>query len=147
MKLDAVIAIASKVPRVTVGTRWGKRTWLVGDRGFVWERPLSKADLERYGDETPPSGDIVGIVVENLDAKEAILSMDLPGFFTIPHFNGHAAVLVELRRARATADVRMAIQAAWTAVAAKPPLKKKAAKPKKPTRKPAARPRARATRR
>lgn len=146
MKLDAVIAIASKLPRVTVGTRWGKRTWLVGDRGFVWERPLSKADLERYGDETPPSGDIVGIVVENLDAKEAILSMDLPGFFTIPHFNGYAAVLVELRRAR-TADVRMAIQAAWTAVAAKPPLKKKAAKPKKPTRKPAARPRARATRR
>lgn len=146
MKLDAVIAFASKLPRVTEGTWWGKRTWLVGDRGFVWERPLSKADLERYGDETPPSGDIVGIMTENLDAKEAILSMDLPGFFTIPHFNGYAAVLVELRHAR-TADVRMAIQAAWSAMEAKPPKKKPKAKPKKPPRKARARPRARATRR
>lgn len=130
MKIEAVAAIVNKLPRVTVGTRWNNRTWIVKDRGFVWERPLSKADIARYGDATPPSGDIIAIVTEDLDAKDAILSMELPGFFTIPHFNGYAAVLVELRRAR-TADVRTAIQAAWTAMEAKPPKKAPRKRPRK----------------
>jgi len=129
MKLDAVATYAKTLAGVKVGKRWGKRTWLVGEHGFVWERPLGKADLERYGDETPPSGDIIGIVVENLDAKDALLAMELPGFFTIPHFNGYAAVLVELRKARAP-HVRAAIKDAWSVVSERP-----AKRPKKPKRK------------
>ncbi len=130
MKLDAVVAFISKLAGVTVGKRWGNRTWLVGDRGFAWQRPLSKADIKRFGDEAPPAGDIVAVMVENLDAKDALLAMDLPGFFTIPHFNGHPAVLIALRAAR-TADVRAAIEGAWRTVA-EPARSKRPRRAKKP---------------
>jgi hypothetical protein len=132
MKLDAVVAFASSLRNVTIGTKWGNRTWMVGDRGFAWERPLSKADIKRFGDETPPAGDILAVRVENLDAKDALLAMELPGFFTIAHFNGYAAVLIALRAAR-VADVRAAITDAWrTAVDAEP--SKRPGRAKKPTR-------------
>ncbi len=125
--LDKVAAFATSLTGVTVGLKWGRRTWQVGDDGFVWDRPLSKADIKRYGDAEPPCGEILGVRVENLDAKDALLSMDLPGFFTIEHFNNYPAVLIELRLARA-ADVRRAIRDAWQLVSAKaaskPPRKR-----------------------
>ncbi|MBA3459571.1 MAG: hypothetical protein H0T46_06395 [Deltaproteobacteria bacterium] len=121
MKLDDAAAILDALPGVTVGTKWGNRTWLVGKRFFAWQRPFSKADLKRFGDETPPSGDILAVKVENLDAKDALLEMGPPGFFTIPHFTGYAAVLIELRKARIR-DVRAAITAAHHSVT---PAKKK----------------------
>src|SRR5690348_17997549 len=108
MSFDDVDAFASNLPGVTIAAKWGNRTWMVEDKGFAWQRPFSKADLKRFGDETPPAGEILAVRVENLDAKDALLAMDLPGFFTIPHFNGYAAVLIELRKARAK-DVRAAI--------------------------------------
>jgi len=46
---DDVAAIAESLPAVTVGVKWGRRTWLVGGKGFAWERPLSKADIKRWG--------------------------------------------------------------------------------------------------
>jgi hypothetical protein len=114
--LAAVDKLARSLPGVTVGLKWGKRTWIVAEKGFAWQRPFSKADLERFGDETPPSGEILAVRVADLDAKDALLAIAPPGFFTIPHFNGYAAVLIELRRARA-ADVRAAILDAHRAVA------------------------------
>lgn len=122
MTLEDAAAIASGFPGVVVGAKWGHRTWMVGDRGFAWQRPFSKADLKRFGDETPPSGDILAVIVESLDAKDALLEIAPPGFFTIPHFNGHAAVLIELKRARAR-DVRAAITDAWRIVSAPVPVK------------------------
>lgn len=121
--LDSVHATAMKLQGVSVGTKWGNRTWLVGDKGFVWERPLRKPDLERLGDTPPPTTPIIAVSTESLDAKDALLAMELPGFFTIQHFNNYPAVLIELRKARA-ADVRMAIEQAHTAVAAKATRKK-----------------------
>ena len=108
----AVAAYARTLPGVTVGTKWGRRTWLVGDKGFVWDRPLGKTDIERLGPARVPSGEILGVRVENLDAKDALLQIAPPGVFTIQHFNGYPAVLVELRIARA-ADVRTLILDAW----------------------------------
>lgn len=122
MTFDDVHAIAMKLPGVTVGTRWGNLTYLAGGKGFAWQRPLTKADLRRFGDETPPSGEILAVRVESLDAKDALLAIEPPGFFTIPHFGGHAAVLIALRRARVK-DVRAAILDAFDAVAAQPPTK------------------------
>jgi len=126
MTIDDAAELASALPDVVVGTKWGNRTWMVGDRGFAWERPFSKADLKRFGDATPPAGEILAVIVENLDAKDALLAIAPPGFFTIPHFNGYAAVLIALRSARA-ADVRAAMVDAWRTASAR-------AKPARPRR-------------
>ena len=132
MTLAAVGTYAKSLPGVTVGKKWNNRTWQIGDKGFLWERPLSKADLARFGDVPPPHGDIIAVIVEDLDAKDALLAIAPPGFFTIAHFNGYPAILVELRISH-TADVRAAILAAHgIAVArasAKPKRRTKRAKP------------------
>ncbi|HEY0254276.1 MAG TPA: hypothetical protein VGC41_22265 [Kofleriaceae bacterium] len=128
MKLSQVNEYASGLDNVTIGTRWNNKTWLVNERGFAWQRPLTKADIGRYGDVTPPHGEIIAITTEDLDAKDALLAMELPGFFTIEHFNNYPAVLVELRLARVR-DVKAAIQSAYRWVAAMPAPKKR--KPKK----------------
>ena len=116
MTFDDIDAIASKLPGVTVGAKWGTRTWIANDKGFAWQRPFSKADLKRFGDETPPAGEILAVIVENLDAKDALLAMELPGFFTIPHFNGYAAVLIQLPLVTKKA-LREALIDGWLAVA------------------------------
>ena len=133
--LDQVHDLATSLPDVTVGPKWGTRTWMVGGKGFAWERPLRKADLERLGDEPAPAGDILGVRTESLDAKDALLAMELPGFFTIQHFNGYPAVLIALRKARAK-DVRAAVESAYQAMAAKRPKRRAGVttKKKKPAR-------------
>jgi hypothetical protein len=107
--IDDVATFATSLPDVTVTEKWGNRTWTAGSKFFAWQRPFSKADIKRFGDEKPPEGDILAVIVENLDAKDALLSIALPGFFTIPHFDGFAAVLIQLKKARAK-DVRAAIR-------------------------------------
>lgn len=116
MTFDDVDALAASLPGVNVGTKWGNRTWMVEGKGFAWQRPFSKADLKRFGDETPPAGEILAVRVESLDAKDALLAIAPPGFFTIPHLQGYGAVLIALRRARAK-DVRAAIVDAFRAMA------------------------------
>ena len=122
--LAAVDAYARTLPGVTVGTKWGRRTWQVGEVGFVWDRPLSKADIKRWGDTPLPQGEILGVKVENLDAKDALLEIAPAGVFTIEHFKGYPAVLIELKLARA-AEVRRAILDAWRTVASELPKPKR----------------------
>jgi hypothetical protein len=142
MTLKDVDAFAMNLPGVTVGTKWANRTWMVNGKFFAWQRPFSKADLKRFGDETPPAGEILAVSVENLDAKDALLAMAPPGFFTIPHFNGYAAVLIALRKAR-TKDVRAAILDAFRSVVSSLPIAKRAApRARKRRTAPARRPRA-----
>ena len=117
MTLDDVDAFAMSLAGVTVSARRGHRTWMVGTKFFAWQRPFSKANLARFGDQRPPAGDILAVKVESLDAKDAMLAMAPPGFFTIPHFNGFAAVLIELNKARAR-DVRAVIVEAYRTVSA-----------------------------
>lgn len=114
--LAQVAAYAESLPGTVVGARWNRRTWFVGTKGFLWERPLTKADIKRYGDRELPQGDLLGVMVESLDAKDALLAMAPAGFFTIEHFNGYPAVLVELRLAR-LADVKQAVLDAWRLLA------------------------------
>ncbi len=70
---DDVEQIVAGLPEVTVGKRFGHRTWFVAGKSFAWERPYSKADLKRFGDETPPDGPILAVTVEDLEEKEAVL--------------------------------------------------------------------------
>lgn len=116
VKLDEVAAMAEALPEVTIGERYGRRTWFVAGKAFAWERPFSKADIKRFGTETPPDGDIVAVSVADLDEKDALLAAAPKGVFTIEHFNGYAAVLVQLK-AVGKRTMRELLEDAWSAQA------------------------------
>jgi hypothetical protein len=114
--LEEVARMISELPQVTEGARYGNRTWFVAGKGFAWERPFSKSDIKRFGDETPPDGPILAVRVEDLGEKEAILGANPKAFFTIPHFDGFAAVLIQLKKATKR-SVREAVTDGWLACA------------------------------
>ncbi len=117
--LDDVADLALALPEVTETTQWKEwRAWAVRDKKFAWERPFSKADLKRFGDEEPPALPVIAVRTDGLMEKEAILADPPPGVFHIPHFKGYAAVLVELGRV-SDADLEAIILDAWLAMAPK----------------------------
>lgn len=113
---DDVARLALALPETSEGTSRSNRSWSVAGKNFVWERPFSKADLRRFGDDPVPSGPVLGLMVDDLQEKEAVLAEERPGFFTIPHFDGYAAVLVQLDVV-SDADLRDALVDAWLAKA------------------------------
>lgn len=120
--LADVEKMARAFPDVTLGERYGHKTYRVREKVFAWERPFSKADIERFGDETPPAGPILAVVVADLMEKEAALEGNPRSFFTTPHFNGYAAVLIQLDKATKRA-VKSALEHGHEAASA--PAKKK----------------------
>ena len=72
--IEVVAQLASSLPEVTEGERFGRRTWFVRGKGFAWDRPFSKADLKRFGDVTPLDGPILAVSVGDLSEKEAVLA-------------------------------------------------------------------------
>lgn len=114
---DDVRRIALELPETSEGISRDLRQWRVKDKGFVWERPLRRADLEALDDDAP-KGAILGAHVEHLVAKEALLADDPSVFFTTPHFDGYPAILVRLDRI-GLEDLREVIVEAWLARAPK----------------------------
>ncbi len=94
---DDVRRLALSLSETSERPQWGNASWRVRDKPFVWERPLRAADLRALGD-TAPDGPILGVRVEHLIAKEALLADDPDVYFTTPHFDGYPAVLVRLER-------------------------------------------------
>lgn len=112
-----VARLALALPATEESTSYGHTAWKVADKGFVWERPFSKADLKRLGDDVP-EGPILAAYVDDLAEKEAVLAAHPGVMFTIEHFNGFPAVLVRLDEID-TDTLEETITDAWLARAPK----------------------------
>jgi len=108
---DDVRRIALALPETEERPAYGLPAWRVKGKLFVWERPLRKGELEELGDRAP-EGPILGARVEDLGAKEALLADDPGVYFTTPHFDGHASVLILLERIE-LGELEEAIAEAW----------------------------------
>jgi len=110
---EQVRRYALALPGVAETTSRGTAAWTVNKNFFVWERPLRKTDLAALGDAAP-KGPILGARTADLEMKEAILRSDPRVYFTIPHFDGYSAVLVQLEKISAKA-LRELIVESWLA--------------------------------
>jgi hypothetical protein len=63
----------------------------------VWERPLRAKKVSALAEDAP-SGPILAVRVEDRGVKKALLEDDPETFFTTPHFDGYATVLIRLDR-------------------------------------------------
>ena len=116
LTLEEAARLALAFPDVTEGQRRGTRTWSVRGTCFAWERPFTKVDLKRFGATVPPDGPIVAVRVADLTEKEAVLAAQRAGIFTIPHFDGYAAVLIALHHVTTT-DLHDVLVEGWLACA------------------------------
>ncbi len=114
---DDVRRIALALPETRERSSRGLAQWRVKDKLFAWERPLRRGEIEALGADAP-DGPILGARVEHLVAKEALLADDPLVFFTTPHFDNYAAILVRLDRISAR-DLDEVIVEAWLARAPK----------------------------
>ena len=97
---EDVRRLALALPGAEEGTVHGQLAWRVGGKLFVWERPLRAGDLAALGDAAP-DGPILGARVEHELAKRLLIDEDPEVYFTIPHFDGYAAILDPARADRA----------------------------------------------
>lgn len=111
--LADVRRIALSLPETAERESRGSLEWRVKDKGFVWERPLRKGDIEALGDRLP-DGLVFGARTADEGVKYALIADDPAVYFTTPHFNGYAAILFELDRITA-ADLAELITDAWLA--------------------------------
>jgi hypothetical protein len=108
---DDVAAIALALPEVAEEPSYGNRAWKVRKKLFVWERPLRQKEVDELG-EAAPQGEILGARVPDEEAKRALIESEPEIYFTTPHFDGSASVLVLLGQIPRT-DLEEAIVEAW----------------------------------
>ncbi|GAA1352760.1 MmcQ/YjbR family DNA-binding protein [Catellatospora bangladeshensis] len=95
---DDVRRLATALPEVTERpTAGGVPAWRVKDKLFTWERPLRRTDTAALG-RAAPDGPVLAASVPDLGAKDALLADDPDVYFTVPHFDGYATILVRLDR-------------------------------------------------
>ena len=91
--------IATGLPGVAESPSYdGWRSWKVGKKNVVWERPLrgrDLADFEATG-RAAPTGEVIGVRVPDLDTKDVRIAEHPDVVFTVPRLDGYAAVLVVL---------------------------------------------------
>jgi len=128
-----VDAICGALPETWFATSWGDvPTWLVPHRvrdgvdkgrGFVLYRKPNKNALDPRTGE--PYDDLLVIRTANEVDKTALVSDDGP-FFTIDHFNGYNAVLVQLSRLGEISrdELEEVLTDAWRACAPKTLVKR-----------------------
>lgn len=94
---DDIDAICMALPEVEFGTSWGDRpTYLVRGKGFLLYRMPHKTAID------PATGemydDLLVINVADASEKQALVDDERLPFFTIDHFRGYNAVLVQQSR-------------------------------------------------
>ncbi|MER7555644.1 hypothetical protein ABTZ46_01805 [Nocardioides sp. NPDC126508] len=114
--LEDLARILAELPEVAEGERHGHPTWSVRGKGIAWLRQFSKADIKRFGDQTPPAQPIIAVNTADLHEKEGVLAAGIDGVFTIEHFNNYPAVLIELSVID-PGDLRDLLVDAWLAAA------------------------------
>ncbi|MDQ6526581.1 hypothetical protein RB608_23370 [Nocardioides sp. LHD-245] len=116
MDLDQAAALARSLPGAEEGERRGALAWSVNGKVFAWERPYTKADIKRFGVEPYPQEPLVAVRTAGLVEKEALLASSSPAVFTMEHFDGFAAVLVELGQVEAE-ELREVVVDGWSVYA------------------------------
>ncbi|MGY2067832.1 MmcQ/YjbR family DNA-binding protein [Blastococcus sp. SYSU DS0619] len=97
----------------------GRPSWRVHGKGFVWERPLGAADRAALGGAAPGEADpVLAVRVADEGVKATLLAAEPDAFFTTPHFDGYAVVLVRLDRI-STEELAELVEDAWRARAPK----------------------------
>jgi hypothetical protein len=109
--------LALALPETSERTSYGNPAWAVRDKPFAWERPLRADDIAALGDAAP-KGAVLGIRTDGLEMKEALIASDPVVFFTTPHFDGYAAVLIRLGKITPAILERVLVDA-WLARAPK----------------------------
>ncbi len=108
---DDVARIVGELPMTA---EQAPHDWRVGKKLMAWERPLRNADREALAaaGRQPPDGDILGVRVADEGVKLALIADQPQVYFTTPHFDGYAAVLVKLA-AIGLPELRELITEAW----------------------------------
>jgi hypothetical protein len=98
---DDVAEICAALPDTELGISWGDRpTWKVPagpkGKGFLLYRSPHQNALDPATGQ--PFDDLIVIMTPTEVEKNALVADDSTPFFTIPHFNGYNAVLVQESR-------------------------------------------------
>ena len=109
--IEDVRRLALALPETSEGSSYGNRAWLVRGKAFAWERPLGPSDVAALGRATP-KGLVLGVRTDGLEMKAALLANDSKVFFTTPHFDGYASVLISLEKIT-VAKLRPVLVDAW----------------------------------
>lgn len=122
---DDLHDICAALPEVEFGTSWGDRpTYKVRGKGFLLYRAPHKSAID------PATGemfdDLVVIMTSSAEEKEVLVADDRLPFFTIDHFKGFNAVLVQQSRLGEMDRDELAeiLTEAWAAKATKTLAKK-----------------------
>ncbi|THV42874.1 MmcQ/YjbR family DNA-binding protein [Glycomyces buryatensis] len=78
---DDVVAIAQRFPQVEEGTHWNTPSLRVGGKFFARLRSEAEGGLAIACDPSE---------------KEALLAEGDPAFYTTPHYDGYAMILIDL---------------------------------------------------
>ena len=85
------------LPEVEFGTSWGDRpTYLVRGKGFLLFRMPHRTAVDPVTGEM--YDDLLVITTPDAAEKQALVDDERLPFFTIDHFRGHSAVLVQQSR-------------------------------------------------
>jgi hypothetical protein len=98
---DAVVELARELPEIELSTSYGTPALKVRKKLLV---------------RLKEDGEAIVLRVPDLDAKEALLAMDGDLFFTTPHYDGYAWILVRLAKVKRRALVDL-LREAYLAVA------------------------------